>query len=61
MSHENGRGRLAGNQTTSNANHDDQTTVSADRPRCAHCGHVIWSAESIRAGIGRDCRRAVVR
>lgn len=31
------------------------------QPRCVLCGHVISCEESIRAGIGRDCRRRARR
>lgn len=33
----------------------------AEVPRCSVCGHIITSAESIRTGIGRDCRRQLRR
>lgn len=29
----------------------------AERPRCRRCGHPVFSPESIRLGVGRDCRR----
>lgn len=31
--------------------------LRAEMPRCRECGHVVFSRESIAAGIGRDCRR----
>jgi uncharacterized OB-fold protein len=30
-------------------------------PRCDQCGHIIWHPESVSAGLGRDCRRALRR
>lgn len=32
-------------------------TGTYGKPRCALCGRLIFSEESIRAGVGRDCRR----
>ncbi|WP_425464707.1 DUF6011 domain-containing protein [Nocardioides dongxiaopingii] len=29
--------------------------------RCSNCGHLIHAAESLAAGLGRDCRRALRR
>lgn len=31
------------------------------QPRCLMCGHIVTSAESIAAGLGRDCRRRLRR
>lgn len=29
--------------------------------RCRACGHIVWHPTSILTGLGRDCRRAIVR
>jgi len=60
MTLDNDRGRPAANQAASDVISDGDTSMvaaSADVPRCTRCGHPIWSTESIRLGIGRDCRR----
>lgn len=37
------------------------TSVRTNESRCRMCGHVIYSRESVAAGIGRDCRRRLLR
>lgn len=51
-----GEGRL-------NVSDDNLDTVDCtdNRPRCVRCGHVVFTAPAILTGLGRDCRRIVVR
>lgn len=58
------RGRPVTIRTASNMSHIDTATVvdpADSRPRCRRCGHVVFTAESIRLGIGLACRRALAR
>ena len=56
------RGRPVTIRTASKMSLTDTATVVAptdSRPRCRRCGHVVFTAESIRLGIGLACRRAL--
>lgn len=39
----------------------DETSVAVatDNERCTRCGHPISARESLRIGLGRECRKAV--
>ena len=60
---ENDRGRPGANRTASKMSDDDKAIVLPidDQIRCTRCGHVVWSPESVAAGVGRDCRRLLRR
>lgn len=56
------RGRPVTFRTASKMSHIDTVTLVDPvdtRPRCRRCGHVVFTAESIRLGIGLACRRAL--
>lgn len=58
----NDRGRPVTTQTASRMSTlTDTPDCTDDRPRCVRCGHVVFTAPAILTGLGRDCRRIVVR
>lgn len=61
-SHDRGRPLTTDGPITSIATDHSMVDAGTDhRPRCRRCGHVVFSAVSIRVGIGLACRRALAR
>ena len=60
MSLGNDRGGPVPTKAASRLSITTDTTIPLEesrRPRCRRCGRVLFTAESIRLGIGWDCRR----
>jgi hypothetical protein len=47
-------GRALADAPLSAADPDDDSTLP---PRCRCCGRLLYARESVRLGVGRDCRR----